>query len=50
MRFETWRQAMVEVVDWQTSYIHRRLHSTLNYISPMQLEQNRLAAQSKKAA
>ncbi len=50
MRFATRRQAMDEVIDWLTFYNHRRLHSTLGYISPMQFENNWLAAQLKKAA
>jgi len=50
MRFETRRQAMDEVIDWLTFYNHRRLHSTLGYISPMQFEKNWTAAQLKKAA
>ena len=47
MRFETRRQAMDEVIDWLTYYNHKKLHSTLNYISPMQFEKNWLAAQLK---
>jgi len=27
---------MDEVIDWMTFYNHRRLHSTLAYVSPMQ--------------
>ncbi len=50
MRFETQRQAMDEVIDWLTYYNHRRLHSTLDYISPMQFEKNWFAAQLKNAA
>jgi len=50
MRFETQRQAMDEVIDWLTYYNHKRLHSTLGYISPMQFEKNWFAAQLKKAA
>jgi putative transposase len=50
MRFETRRQAMDEVIDWLMFYNHRRLHSTLGYISPMQFENNWLAAQLKTAA
>lgn len=50
MRFETRRQAMDEVIDWLTFYNHRRLHSTLGYISPMQFEKNWFAAQLKDAA
>ena len=43
-------QAMDEVIDWLTYYNHRRLHSTLDYINPMQFEQNWLVAQLKKIA
>jgi putative transposase len=50
MHFETRRQAMDEVIDWLTYYNHKRLHSTLGYISPMQFEQNWFAAQLKVAA
>lgn len=50
MRFETRRQAMDEVIDWLMYYNHKRLHSTLGYISPMQFEQNWFAAQLKDAA
>lgn len=50
LRFATRRQAMDEVIDWLTFYNHKRLHSTLGYISPMQYEQNWFAAQLKNAA
>ena len=50
MKFDTRRQAMDEVIDWLTFYNHRRLHSTLGYISPMQYEQIWFAAQLKHAA
>ena len=50
MRFKTRRQAMDEVIDWLTFYNHRRLHSTLGYLSPMQFEKNWFAAQLKNAA
>jgi putative transposase len=49
-RFATQREAMDEVIDWLTSYNHRRLHSTLGYISPMYFEKNWHAGQSKRAA
>ena len=49
-QFATRRQAMDEVIDWLTFYNHRRLHSTLGYISPMQFEKNWFAAQLKNAA
>ena len=43
-RFATRRQAMDEVIDWLTFYNHKRLHSTLGYVSPMTSEQRWLAA------
>jgi transposase InsO family protein len=46
-RFETRRHAMDEVIDWLSFYNHRRLHSTLGYVSPMQFERAWLAAQEK---
>ena len=49
-RFATQRQAKDEVIDWLTFYNHRRLHSTLGYISPMRYEANWHAGQSKKTA
>ena len=49
-RFETRREAMDEVIDWLSFYNHRRLHSTLGYVSPMQFERAWLAAQEKRAA
>ena len=36
--FATRREAMDEVIDWLTFYNHSRLHSTLNYMGPMQFE------------
>ena len=44
------RQAMDEMIEWQTFYNHRRLHSTLGYVCPMQLENHWNAAQQLKAA
>jgi len=49
-RFTTHREAMDEVIDWLTFYNHRRLHSTLGYISPMKFEANWHAGQVKKTA
>jgi putative transposase len=46
-RFATRREAMDEVVDWLTFYNHRRLHSTLGYVSPMTFEQRWIAAQQQ---
>ena len=48
--FATRRAAMDEVIDWLGFYNARRLHSTLNYVSPMTFEQNWFAAQQGKAA
>jgi len=38
--FETIRQAKDEAVDWLLWYNQTRLHSTLNYVSPVQYERN----------
>jgi hypothetical protein len=39
-----------EVIDWMTFYNHRRIHSTLGYVSPMQFQKSWHAAQQLKAA
>ena len=46
-RFATRREAMDEVIDWLNSYNHKRLHSTLCYVSPMTFEQRWTAAQQQ---
>ena len=48
--FATRRAAMDEIVDWLGFYNSRRLHSTLDYASPMTFEQNWRAAQQGEAA
>ena len=48
--FATRRAAMDEIVDWLGFYNSRRLHSTLDYVSPMTFEKNRFAAQQGRAA
>ena len=40
MSFETRRQAKDEVIDWLAFYNRRRMHSTLDYTSPMAFEEN----------
>lgn len=48
-RFETRRKAQDETVAWLRWYNRTRLHSTLGYLSPMQFEENWLAAQAARA-
>jgi transposase InsO family protein len=50
MRFATRRQAKDEGIDWMRSYNHRRLHSTLGYLSPMAFEKKWLADKERLAA
>eukprot|EP01035_Chromulina_nebulosa_P056561 gene56561-77515_t len=38
-KFATREQARQAVMDWMAFYNHRRLHSSLGYLSPMQYEQ-----------
>lgn len=40
-------EAMDEVTDWINFYNHKRLHSTLGYVSPMTFEQRWIAAQQQ---
>ena len=49
-KFATRQEAMDAVMDWMAFYNHRRLHSTLGYLSPMQYENRWYEAQRKKAA
>jgi transposase InsO family protein len=48
--FATRRAAMDEVIDWLGFYNARRLHSTLDYVSPMTFEKNWFAVQQGEAA
>jgi transposase InsO family protein len=49
-KFATREQAKRAVMDWMAFYNHRRLHSSLDCLSPMQFEQRWYEAQRKKAA
>ena len=48
-RFRTRRHATDEAIAWLLWYNKTRLHSTLDYISPMQFEENWLTVRSKQA-
>ena len=56
MRFAIRRAAKDEVMDWLQFYNHRRLHSTLGYLSPINFEKakanerKRLGEEGRKAA
>jgi len=50
MRFATRRQAMDEIMDWTRFYNHRRMHSTLGYLSPMAYEKKRRSEKETLAA
>ncbi|MFO1180671.1 IS3 family transposase [Ottowia sp.] len=49
-RFNTRRQAMDEVIGWLLWYNRERLHSTLDYVSPMRFEENWQANQPRQAS
>jgi transposase InsO family protein len=49
-RFEIIREAKDETISWLLWYNRTRMHSMLNYVSPMQFEQNWMNATAKIAA
>ena len=49
-KFATHEQAREAILDWLAFYNHRRLHSSLGYLSPMQFEQGWYGAQRHEAA
>jgi putative transposase len=49
-RFQTIRKAKDETISWLLCYNRTRMHSTLNYVSPMQFEQDWTEAKAKIAA
>ena len=49
-KFATKDECKQEVMDWLHFYNHRRLHSTLDYMSPMQFEAKWPTALPQKAA
>ena len=49
-RFNTRRQAMDKVIGWLLWYNRERLHSTLDYVSPMRFEENWQANQPRQAS
>ncbi len=48
-KFKTRREAKDETIAWLLWYNRTRLHSTLDYVSPMKFEQNWLANQPRQA-
>ncbi|AQZ99423.1 integrase [Comamonas kerstersii] len=49
-RFATREQTRQVIMNWMAFNNHRRLHSSLGYLSPMQYEKRWYEAQRKKAA
>jgi len=49
-RFETIREAKDETISWLLRYNRTRMHSTLNYVSPMQFERDWTDAAKQIAA
>jgi putative transposase len=49
-RFKDRRQASDEVIAWLLWYNQTRMHSTLDYVSPVQFENNWLAAQAQQVS
>jgi putative transposase len=49
-RFRTIREAKDETISWLLCYNRTRMHSTLNYVSPIEFEQNWMEATVKIAA
>ena len=49
-RFRTIRDAKDEIISWLLWYNRTRMHSTLNYVSPIEFEQNWMEATVKIAA
>ena len=50
MEFKSHREAKDAMLDWLLWYNGSRMHSTLNYLSPTQFEQQALASQLALAA
>lgn len=49
-KFRSYQAATAAVMDWITFYNHRRLHSSLGYVSPMEYEKRWRESQHRTAA